>query len=61
MFIKVVWKGKVTEVVLPQNGTTGDALKAAQIPLSQVTGITVTGVRCCADTQLRPDDTVYAT
>jgi len=61
MFIKVVWKEKVIEVVLLQGGTTGDALKAANIPLDQVTGITVTGVRCCADTQLRPDDAVYAT
>lgn len=59
MFVKVVYKGKVDEVMISRKGVIREALKAANISLRDVVGLTITGIACCADTQLRPDDMVY--
>jgi len=59
MFIKVVYKGKVDQVMISRGGVIEEALDAANVSLRDVINLTVTGVRCCADTQLRPDDAVY--
>lgn len=59
MFVKVVYKGKVDEVMISRGGVIREALSAANISSRDVINLTVTGIACCLDTELRPDDMVY--
>jgi len=59
MFVKVVYKGKVDEVMISRGGVIREALGAANISSRDVINLTVTGIACCLDTELRPDDMVY--
>ena len=59
MFVKVVYKGRVDEVMISRSGVIREALDAANISLRDVINLTVTGIACCLDTELRPDDMVY--
>jgi len=59
MFVKVVYKGKVDEVMISRGGVIREALGAANISSRDVINLTVTGISCCLDTELRPDDMVY--
>jgi hypothetical protein len=59
MFVKVVYKGKVDEVMISHGGVIREALGAASISSRDVINLTVTGIACCLDTELRPDDMVY--
>ena len=59
MFVKVVYKGKVNEVMISHGGVIREALGAASISSRDVINLTVTGIACCLDTELRPDDMVY--
>ena len=53
MLVRVVFKGKVTEVMINDGGTVGEALKAAEIP-----SVWDEGVSVCTGTPLRPGDVI---
>ena len=59
MFVKVVYKGRVDEVMISRGGVIREALGAANISSRDVINLTVTSIACCLDTELRPDDMVY--
>lgn len=57
MFVKVIFNGKVIEVMISDKGTSGEAIKAAGVP-DGWHHLWVTGVSVCTGTRLRSGDVI---
>lgn len=58
MFVRVVFEGGVTEVMISDKGVVADALDAARVPEDAWDEVMVTGTYVCTGTRLRPDDVI---
>lgn len=60
MRVRVMNRGseKMVEVIISDQGSVGEALRAAKIPDYEWDNVRVTDVSVCMGTMLRPDDIV---